>query len=78
MDAVYPFRVCLSACTVLILFTKALAITDSTLQWQAPELMGGHGGLTQQVDVYASAITCVELLTKGKLPWPTADDDAVC
>ena len=26
--------------------------------------MGGHGGLTQQVDVYAFAITCVELLTK--------------
>ena len=45
--------------------------------WQAPELMGGHGGLTQQVDVYASAITCVELLTRGKPPWPMADDDAV-
>ena len=39
--------------------------------------MGGHSGLTQQVDVYAFAITCVELLTKGKLPWPMADDDAV-
>ena len=38
--------------------------------------MGGHGGLTQQMDVYPSAITCVELLTKGKLPWPTADDHA--
>ena len=39
--------------------------------------MGGHSGLTQQVDVYAFAITCVELLTKGKLPWPMADDDVV-
>ena len=38
--------------------------------------MGRHSGLTQQVDVYPSAITCVELLTKGKLPWPMADDDA--
>ena len=38
--------------------------------------MGEHSGLTQQVDVYASVITCVELLTKGKLPWPMADDDA--
>ena len=50
---------------------------DGTLRWQAPELMSGHSGLTQEVDVYAFAITCVELLTKGKLPWPMADDDAV-
>ena len=56
---------------------QRLVITDGTLRWQAPELMGGHSGLTQQVDVYAFAITCVELLTKGKLPWPMADDDAV-
>ena len=39
--------------------------------------MSGIGGLTHEVDVYAFAITCVELLTKGKLPWPMADDDAV-
>lgn len=39
--------------------------------------MSGHSELTQQVDVYAFAITCVELLTKGALPWAMADDDAV-
>ena len=39
--------------------------------------MSGMSGLTQEVDVYAFGITCVELLTKGALPWPMADDDAV-
>ena len=39
--------------------------------------MSGLSGLTQQIDVYAFAITVVELLTKGALPWPLADDDAV-
>ncbi|KZT67854.1 hypothetical protein DAEQUDRAFT_693396 [Daedalea quercina L-15889] len=48
-----------------------------TLRWQAPELMAGHSGLTQQIDVYAFAICCIEVLTKGALPWPLADDDAV-
>ena len=67
----------LSPCTVLVSFTNAFVITDGTLRWQAPELMGGHSLLTQQEDVYAFAITCVLLLTKGKLPWPMADDDAV-
>lgn len=39
--------------------------------------MSGQSGLTHEIDVYAFAITCVELLTKGALPWPLADDDAV-
>lgn len=39
--------------------------------------MSGLSDLTQQIDVYAFAITCVELLTKGALPWAMADDDAV-
>ena len=51
--------------------------SDGTLRWQAPELMSGLSELTQQIDVYAFAITVVELLTKGALPWPLADDDAV-
>ena len=53
--------------------------TDGTLRWQAPELMSGliMSGLTQEIDVYAFAITVVELLTKGALPWPMTDDDAV-
>ncbi|KAI0645984.1 hypothetical protein C8Q79DRAFT_1010862 [Trametes meyenii] len=32
---------------------------------------------SQQVDIYAFAITSVGLLTKGTLPWPMADDSAV-
>lgn len=33
--------------------------------------------LTRQVDVYAFAMVCVEILTKGALPWPMMDDEAV-
>lgn len=33
--------------------------------------------LTPQVDVYAFAISCVELLTKGSVPWFMANDEAV-
>ena len=80
LSAAYPFRVRLSPCAVFVFFTNAWTIADGTLRWQAPELTGGHSGLTQQVDsdVYAFAITCVGLLTKGKLPWPMADDNTVC
>src|ERR1700761_1453857 len=41
-----------------------------TLRWQAPELMQGAQTLTQEIDVYAFAICCVEILTMGALPWP--------
>ncbi|KAH9926665.1 uncharacterized protein BXZ73DRAFT_78744 [Epithele typhae] len=56
---------------------SGLPLPHGTLRWQAPELMAGLSGLTQAVDLYAFAITCVELLTKGALPWSMADDDAV-
>lgn len=65
-----PFRSSLSRCSLI-------RDIDGTLRWQAPELMSGLSDLTQQIDVYAFAITCVELLTKGALPWAMADDDAV-
>jgi serine/threonine protein kinase len=52
-------------------------LLDGTLRWQAPELMRGAQVLTQEMDVYAFAICCVEILTKGALPWPLMDDDAV-
>ncbi|KAH8978454.1 kinase-like domain-containing protein [Lactarius hatsudake] len=48
-----------------------------TLRWQAPELMRGAQALTPEMDVYAFAICCVEVLTMGALPWPLMDDDAV-
>ena len=75
LSAAYPFRVRLLPCAVFVFFTNAWTIADGTLRWQAPELTGGHSGLTQQVDsdVYAFAITCVELLTKSKLQPAVAD-----
>lgn len=39
--------------------------------------MAGQNKLTHEVDIYAFAITCIELLTKGAVPWPLADDNAV-
>ncbi|OCH89375.1 hypothetical protein OBBRIDRAFT_668393 [Obba rivulosa] len=52
-------------------------LPHGTLRWQAPELMSGQSELTHEVDVYAFAICCIEVLTKGSIPWPLADDDAV-
>ncbi|KAF8890966.1 hypothetical protein BD779DRAFT_1515523 [Infundibulicybe gibba] len=48
-----------------------------TLRWQAPELMAGMGQLTTEMDVYAYAISCIEILSMGRMPWPLMDDDAV-
>ncbi|KAN0141526.1 Protein kinase-like domain containing protein [Lactarius tabidus] len=48
-----------------------------TLRWQAPELMEGAQALTQEMDVYAFAICCWEILMMGSLPWPFLDDDSV-
>jgi serine/threonine protein kinase len=45
-----------------------------TLRWQAPELMQGAEVLTQEMDVYAFAVCCREILTMGALPWPFMDD----
>ncbi|KAF8264995.1 kinase-like domain-containing protein [Lactarius quietus] len=47
------------------------------LRWQAPELMQGAQVLTEEMDVYAFAICCGEILTMGTLPWPFMDDTAV-
>ncbi|KAF7289995.1 Protein kinase domain-containing protein [Mycena chlorophos] len=49
-----------------------------TLRWQAPELMvGSNNELTPEMDVYAYAICCIEILLMGRLPWPLMNDDAV-
>ena len=39
--------------------------------------MQGDHALTQEMDVYAFAICCWEILTMGDLPWPFMDDSAV-
>jgi len=52
--------------------------TDRALRWQAPELMADSDGeFLAPMDVYAFGICCVEILTKGSLPWPLLDDKAV-
>lgn len=33
--------------------------------------------LAPSMDVYAFAISCVEILMMGRIPWPLMDDDAV-
>lgn len=49
-----------------------------TFRWQAPELMLGLGAtLTTEMDVYAFAICCVEILGMGRMPWPHIDDETV-
>jgi hypothetical protein len=40
-------------------------------------MSGRTAELTLAADVWAFAITCVEILTMGKVPWPFMDDDAV-
>jgi serine/threonine protein kinase len=61
----------------LILLSANLTHADGTLRWQAPELMTGQSKLTPAIDVYAFAISCIEILTKGDLPWSHMDDDSV-
>lgn len=39
--------------------------------------MQGAEALTQEMDVYAFAICCWEILTMGALPWRLMDDEGV-
>lgn len=39
--------------------------------------MAGQSQLTAEMDVYAFAISCIEILTMGRVPWPLMDDSAV-
>lgn len=49
-----------------------------TLRWQAPELMTGNSPhLTPEVDIYAFAMCCTEILSMGRVPWGLVDDTAV-
>ncbi|KIM89639.1 hypothetical protein PILCRDRAFT_191888 [Piloderma croceum F 1598] len=49
-----------------------------TLRWQAPERMvSHHNRLTQEMDIYAFAICCVEILDKSTMPWQHRDDFAI-
>lgn len=68
----------LVSCTLVILTPVLIIITDGTLRWQAPELMSGSlTQLTVEMDVYAFAICCTEVLSLGRMPWPFSSDDQV-
>lgn len=56
---------------------SGIQFRGGTLRWQSPELMGGLSTLTPAIDVYAYAISCIEILSMGEMPWPLMDDDAV-
>ncbi|EJD07112.1 kinase-like protein [Fomitiporia mediterranea MF3/22] len=47
------------------------------LRWRAPEIIDESfpDKVTRQVDVYAYAIVCVEILGHGTLPWGDVNDD---
>ncbi|KAJ6482064.1 kinase-like domain-containing protein [Mycena vitilis] len=47
-----------------------------TLRWQAPERLLVSSDLTLQMDIYSYAICCVEILSMGRVPWPTPSDEA--
>lgn len=46
-------------------------------RWQSPELMSERALISKESDVYAFAITSVEIVTMGSLPWPMKPDDVV-
>ena len=39
--------------------------------------MAGESQLTQATDVWAFSMSCVEILTMGRVPWPNHNDDSV-
>ncbi|EIW75046.1 hypothetical protein CONPUDRAFT_140363 [Coniophora puteana RWD-64-598 SS2] len=53
------------------------ALPHGTLRWQAPELVDGDNRLKPEIDVYAFAISCIEILGMGDLPWSLLDDTTV-
>ena len=64
-----PPRTSTYSTTFQTVHTFFFASSDGTLRWQALEMMGGdHNRLTQEMDIYAFAICCVEILDKGTMP----------
>ncbi|KAF9069442.1 kinase-like domain-containing protein [Rhodocollybia butyracea] len=57
--------------------TKLSTCHVDGLRWQSPELMSNRALISKESDVYAFAITSVEIVTMGSLPWPTSSDDIV-
>ncbi|KIY53195.1 kinase-like protein [Fistulina hepatica ATCC 64428] len=58
--------------------SNTLPSPHGTLRWQSPELMSGQSQrITNEMDIYAYAICCIEVLSMGRLPWPHQDDDNV-
>lgn len=74
-----PPRLCCTPFELDLFLMKIhqFSLLDGTLRWQAPELMAGLEQHTTEMDIYAYAMTCVEILSMGRVPWAFADDDAV-
>ncbi|KAF8345018.1 kinase-like domain-containing protein [Amanita rubescens] len=51
--------------------------TLHSLRWQPPEIIASRSLLTEHVDVYAFAMTCIEVVTFGNWPWPTLSDEQI-
>lgn len=39
--------------------------------------MAGSNTFTTEMDIYAFAISCIEILMMGRLPWPYMNDEDV-
>lgn len=73
----HPVRIfCLAVHQILLIHMYCVGFSDS-LRWQPPEIMGGRSLMTEHADVYAYAMTCVEVVTFGNWPWPGLSDDQV-
>jgi len=46
-------------------------------RWKAPEILDGAACPTMQADVYVFAISCVEILNMGGIPYGTRDDEDI-
>lgn len=61
----------------LVLLTCADRVVVDATRWQSPELLSGRSLVTKEVDVYAYAITCTEILNFGTVPFPDLHDELV-
>ena len=70
----------MSSSPIVIAKTRPIILKSSDSQdgQTSPELMAGQSQLTQEIDVWAFSITCVEILTMGRIPWgPLQSDESV-
>lgn len=58
-----------------VFISHADFLSGGSLRWAAPELVTCQSlRITRATDVYAFANTCLEVLTRGELPWADKED----